>query len=138
MTPRNLALAAMSLFLISHFLPAYGDMSGFACFHYCWRTLLGHEGEALRGGWFYYSGFVITNLLFIGLTIALFVTNKSRRLRSVISVLLFLHVLSWLILHLFQQPPQLAPIKIGYYLWLIAYALLVTAHLRKNPVVSSG
>ena len=132
-TSRNLGLVAIVLFVISHFLPAYGSSSGFACFGDCWDMLLGHHAAILSGGWFYYSGFVISNILFIGLVVALFVTKKSRRLRSVVSVVFFVHVLSWLALHIFQQPPQIDEIKIGYYVWLIAYGLLVAAHLWKEP-----
>ena len=132
-TPRRLGLVAGLVFVISHFLPAYGDGSGFACFRYCWDMLWGHDGEILSGGWFYYSGFAISNLLFLGLVVALFVTKKSRGLRSVVSVVFFLHVLSWLVLHVFQQPPRVNEIKIGYYAWLIAYGLLVAAHLWKEP-----
>ena len=135
-TPRNLALLAVVLFVISHFLPAYSNGSGFACFQYCWNMLLGHDGGVFSGGWFYYSGFAISNILFIGLVVALFLTKKSRKLRSVISVVLFLHVLSWLAIHTFKRPPQITEIKIGYYAWLIAYALLVAAHLRKEPTES--
>lgn len=132
-TARNLALGALVLFVVSHFLPAYDTISGFACFWDCWNMLLGHHTEILSGGWFYYSGFVISNILFIGLVVALFVTKKSRRLRSVVSVVFFLHVLSWLVLHTFEQPPQITQLKIGYYVWLIAYGLLVAAHLWKEP-----
>lgn len=132
-TPRNLALLAVVVFVISHFLPAYGDGSGFACFQYCWNVLLGHDGDIFTGGWFYYSGLAISSILFIGLAVALFVTQKSRRLRTLLSVVCFLHVLSWLALHTFQHPPQISKIEIGYYAWLIAYGLLVAAHLSKEP-----
>ena len=141
-TPRNLALLAVVLFVISHFLPAYGNGSGFACFQFCWNTLLGHDNHLLHdpdvftGGWFYYSGFAISNILFVGLAVALFVTKKRRRLGSLLSVVIFLHVLSWLAIHAFQRPPQIDEIKIGYYAWLIAYALLLAAHLSKEPAQS--
>jgi len=132
-TSRNLGLVAVVVFVISHFLPAYGGGSGFACFGVCSNMLLGHDTEILSGGWFYYSGFAISNIIFPVLVLALFVTNKSRKLRSVVSVVFFLHVLSWSVLHVFQQPSQLNEIKIGYYVWLIAYGLLVAAHLWKEP-----
>jgi hypothetical protein len=135
-TPRILALAAGFLFVISHFLPAYGDGSGYACFQYCWNMLLGKDGGVFSGGWFYYAGFAISNILFIGLAVALFLTKKGRSLRSAISIVLFLHVISWLAIHTFQHPPQIAEIKIGYYLWLIAYGLLLSAHLCKAPADS--
>ena len=98
--------------------------------------LLGKDGGVFSGGWFYYSGFAISNILFIGLAVALFLTKKSRSLRSAISIVLFLHVLSWLAIHTFQRPPQIAEINIGYYLWLIAYGLLLAAHLCKEPADS--
>ena len=136
-TRRSLGLAAIVVFAISHFLPAYGDLSGLACFEVCWKTFLGDE-KIFSGVWFYYSGLVIANILFIGLVVALFVTKKNRRLRSVVAVVFFLHVLSWLVLHIFQQPPQVIELKIGYYLWLVAYGLLVAAHLWREPSGSAG
>lgn len=124
--------------VISHFLPAYGDASGFACFRVCWNILLGHDAEILSGGWFYYSGFAISNVLFVGLAVSLFVTKKGRKLRSAVAIVFFLHVLSWWVLHLFQQPPQIGELKIGYYVWLIAYGLLVAAHLWKESAEPLG
>jgi hypothetical protein len=138
MTPRNLGLVAVVIFVISHLLPAYGDGSGFACFGFCWSTLLGRDTEILSGSWFYYSGFAIANVLFVGLSVALWVTKRSRRLRAVVAIALFLQVLSWLALHILQQPPQITEIKCGYYVWLIAYGLLVVAHLWKAPAESPG
>ena len=132
-TRRNLGLVAIVVFVVSYFLPAYGSGSGFACLEVCWNILLGHDTKILSGGWFYYSGFVIANLFFIGMVVALFATTNHRRLRLVISVVSFLHVLSWLVLHLFQHPSQLTEIKPGYYVWLCAYGLLVVAHLWKEP-----
>ena len=135
-TSRNLAVLAVVIFVISHFLPAYGSGSGFACFQYCWNVLVGHDADILSGAWFYYSGLAIANILFIGLALTLFATNKYPKLRSVLSVVCFLHVLSWLALHTFQRPPQIAEIKIGYYPWLFAYGLLIAAHLSKQPAES--
>src|SRR5215475_3290431 len=109
-THRNLGLAALALFITSFFLPAFEDMSGFASFAFCWDTLLGHEPSGniriLSGGWFYYSGFVISNILFVGLVVALFVTRKIRRVRSVFSVVCFLQALSWLVLFTISGKPS--------------------------------
>jgi hypothetical protein len=137
-TSRNLGCSAVAILVISHLLPAYGDGSGFACFQFCWQTLCGQGADVFSGGWFYYSGFAISNVLFIGLAAALLVTKKARRLRSVISVIFFLHVLSWFVLHLLGKPPQLTELKSGYYVWLIAYGLLMAAHLWKEPAASPG
>jgi hypothetical protein len=138
-TPRNLGLIAIVVFIISYFLPAFGDMSGFACFGYCWSMFLGHDAEILSGAWFYYSGFVISNILFIGLVVALFATTKIRRLRSVVSIVCFLQVLSWVVLFAISgKPSQVAELKIGYYVWLIAFVLLVATHLRQKSAESVG
>ncbi len=142
-TPRNLGLVAIAVFIISYFLPAFEDMSGFACFGYCWNVLLGHEplgdNTILSGAWFYYSGFVISNILFIGLVVALFATTKIRRLRSVVSIVCFLQVLSWVVLFVISgKPSQVAELKIGYYVWLIAFVLLVATHLRQKSAESVG
>ena len=133
-THRNTGLAALVVFVISFFLPAFEDMSGFACFAFCWDTLLGHEASGniriFSGGWFYYSGFVMSNVLFVGLVAALFLTRKTGRVRSVFSLVCFLQVLSWLVLFIIsEKPSQITAIKVGYYVWLIAYGLLVIAHL---------
>ena len=131
--PRNLALAATVVFIVSYFLPAFEEMSGLDCFGYCWNTLLGHDAAILSGGWFYYSGFVLSNILFIGLVVALLVTKKRRRLGSVVSIVCFLQVLSWLVLFIISgKPSQIAAIKVGYYVWLIAYGLLVAACFWKG------
>jgi uncharacterized paraquat-inducible protein A len=135
-TSRTLALAALILFAISHFLPAYDTSSGFACFGICWNMLFERNNDFLTAGWFYYSAFAISNILFVGLIIAFFITNKSRGVRLSLAIVMFLHVLSWFALHVFEQPPQIAPIKIGYYIWLLAYSLLVAAHFKKKPIKS--
>jgi len=132
-----LGLAAIVVFVISYFLPAYKEGSGFACFGECWDMLLGHDTNVLSGGWFYYGGFVISNILFIGLAAALFVTQERRKLSAVVSVIVFLHVLSWFVVPIISgKPSQVAEIKIGYYVWLIAYALLVAAHLLEKPATN--
>jgi hypothetical protein len=129
---RKLGLVAIAAFIISYLLPAFEDMSGLACFGYSWNMLLGHEGDILSGIWFYYSGFVICNILFIGLIVALFVMTKSRRLASIVSIVCFLQVLSWLVAFAISgKTSQIAAIKIGYYVWLTAYGLLAAAHLWK-------
>ena len=130
---RNTGLAALVVFVISFFLPAFEGMSGFASFAFCWGTLLGHEASGnvriFRGGWFYYSGFALSNVLFVGLVVALFLTRKTGRVRSVLSVVCFLQALSWLVLSIISgEPSQITAIKVGYYVWLIAYGVLVKGH----------
>lgn len=127
---------AIALFLISFFLPAYSGDSGFFCFKYCWDLLLGNTtvGDSFpRPGWFYYSGFALANILFIALVLCLFLTKKHRELRLIISVVCFFQVTSWFALNIvFGKPSQITEFNVGYYAWLIAYGLLVVAHLLKT------
>ena len=95
--------------------------------------LLGHDAKILTGAWFYYSGFAVSNILFPLLVVVLFITKKGRRVRAVISVVFCFHVLSWVVVHIFGKPSEIAELKIGYYVWLTAYGLLVAAHLWKEP-----
>src|SRR5262245_48777071 len=101
-TPHLFGLTAAVVFVISHALPAYGDGSGFACFRVTLEMLFGRDTKFLSGGWFYYSGFALSNILFPVLVAALFLTRKNRRIRTLVSVVLLLHVLSWLILNAAQ------------------------------------
>src|SRR4051812_6759536 len=81
---------------------------------------------------FIIPGFVMSNILFVGMVAALFLTRKIGRLRSVFSLVCFLQALSWLVLFTISgKPSQITAIKVGYYVWLIAYGLLVTAYLWK-------
>src|SRR5579884_1709718 len=100
-TSRNLGYAAIAVFVLSFFLPAYGNESGFACFGLCWYILLGRDlagDHVLSGIWLYYGGFAICNLLFIGLAAAFIVRKHRRKIATVISVIISLHVLSFLLL----------------------------------------
>jgi hypothetical protein len=72
-------------------------------------VLLGHDIELLSGGWFYYSGLVVYNILFIGLVGVLFVTEKRRRLSTLIhkSAHVFL-----------VKPLRPTPSFLGWLIWL--------------------
>ncbi len=78
----------------------------------------------------YYSGFVLTNILFVVLVVALFATKKGRLLRCLASFILLLHVMSWVIIALVDRKSSaIRDIKVGYYVWLSAYALLFAAQV---------
>jgi len=109
-------------------LPAYTEARGYACFLACWGILWDPAGSD-PGGWLYYSGFVLTNILFVVLVVALFATKKGRLLRWLGSCILLLHVMSWSIIALADgKSSPIRDIKAGYYVWLSAYALLFAAH----------
>jgi hypothetical protein len=63
-TSRKIGLAAILLFAISHFLPAFGGLRGYSCFQECWKTMIKHDMAELVG-WLYYSGFVLSNITFL-------------------------------------------------------------------------
>lgn len=139
-TSRNLGLAAISVFVASFFLPAYGNESGFACFGHCCDILLGRDllgTNILSGIWFYYGGFVVSNVLFVGLVAALFVRQQRRKLPLAVSVIVLLHVLSWFVGNVISgNSSQIFEFKIGFHAWLVAYALLVAAHFLEKPAES--
>src|SRR5436305_3490754 len=126
-TSQKIALTAVSLFALSYLLPAYGALRGFSCFHVCWDTMC-HLDTRNLGEWFYYSGFVFSNVMFPLLVVTLFVSKRGWRLRSITSFIILLHTTSWSVLQLWDKE-----IKIGYYVWLAAHALLFIAHLFKAP-----
>ena len=126
-TAQKLGVAAVLLFIISYLLPAYTEDRGYACFLACWGILWNPDSSDL-GGWLYYSGFVLTNILFVVLVVALFVTKKARQLRWLGSFILPLYVMSWSIIALVDRKSSaMRDIKVGYYVWLAAYALLFAA-----------
>jgi hypothetical protein len=152
--PQKLGLAAIVLFIISYFLPADDGVLGYGCFLACWEIMIKPE---ISGGWLYYSGFVFSNILFLVIGVALFLTQKAPRVRSVVALIVFLHVVLWSVLHNFSAVSQLwnqnsftlkslqsvsvyglsSPatgdhIEIGYYVWAWAYGLLLTAHVIKS------
>src|SRR5262245_16556337 len=63
-TKQSAVWVSLGLFLISHFLPAYGGSPGYECFIYC--VQVGHP---------YYGAFAVTNVLFLGLAIAPLLTQ---------------------------------------------------------------
>ena len=135
-SPAGITSVALVLFGISHFLPAVEGGSGFQCFQGCWGLFWELGSQGFSWGWLYYSGFMVSNIGFLILGIAMLVSQKARLLSRNVSLVFLLHTLSWLIIHLNQG---LSDIKIGYYVWLTAYALLFIAHLRKpNTEADAG
>jgi hypothetical protein len=80
-------------------------------------------------GWFYYSGFVLSNIMLPILVVGLFVGHRGWRFRSTVSFVMLLHTASCSVL---ESPGSSSSIKIGYYLWLGAYGLLYFAY-RSYP-----
>ena len=131
--PQKLAVVAILFFAVSYVLPAYTEGRGYACFVACWDMLRSPD-RSDPGAWLYYSGFVFTNILFVVLVVTLFVTKRGRQLRWLGSLILLLHVISWSIFALFDRHSStLHDIKFGYYVWLLAYAVLFAAQAIKVP-----
>lgn len=127
-TSQKIGLAAVSVFAVSYFLPAYDTFGGFACFLQCWDTIW-HFDPSDLGCWFYYSGFALSNIMFPILAVGLFVSQRGWRLRSIVSFVMLLHTASWSVLDFWGSS---STTKVGYYLWLEAYVLLFFAY-RSYP-----
>ena len=131
MKPRHLAWLSGGLFLLSHLLPAYLDERGFGCFTHClgifFSKKIAEPGAFL--GWLYYSGFVVTNLAFVAVWLTGLITDRYLKTRFILSTLAFFHVTSWLLYNLFNKSDDPVPLQSGYYIWLLAYALLVTVQV---------
>ena len=127
-TSQKIGLAAVAVFVASYFMPAFDTLPGFACFLQCWDTMW-HFDPSDLGNWFYYSGFVLSNILLPILVIGLFVSHKGWRIRRIVSIVMLLQTASWSVL---EFSAGSSSIKIGYYVWLEAYVLLFFAHCSKE------
>lgn len=132
MKSHRLALAAGALFALSYFLPAYAGARGYECFLHCW-DLFGRfsADEPLR--WLYYVAFVPGNLVFAA-ALAAGLASQPRLLRTrfILTSAALFHVLSWLLLNLIKESSETIEIQPGYYVWLLAYLLLVASQLAEN------
>jgi hypothetical protein len=123
---KTIALSAALIFLVSHFLPAYDNSLGYECFLACLQ----------HGDHPYYWGFVLSNVLFPSLVIALFRMERFAGIRWFLAVISLLQTFSWFAFHAWPDLQKhtldnLRQIHIGYYVWLLAYALLFWAHCLK-------
>jgi len=126
MKTRTLPLIAGALFALSFFLPAYADFTGLRCFALCLDVIRDFPSESPLG-WLYYFGLILTNLAFV-VILALDVARvAAHKTRLIVSVVAFLHVLSWLSVTLSEG--DFRSLQIGYFLWLLAYALLLASQL---------
>ena len=123
---QKIGVAAILVFGVSHFLPSFGGLRGYACFQECWRIVMERDMTNVWG-WLYYSGFVLSSILFLILGTALLMTERGRSFGLIASAIMLLHTLSWF----FVNIKDLSKIGIGYYVWLVGYALLLTAYLVK-------
>jgi hypothetical protein len=129
---RRLAIAAGSIFALSFFLPALRGASGFSCLGFCWAVLTrnGLNNSIALGGWLYYGGFVVTNAVLIVLFTTILLSRQFPRVRLYASIIVALHVFSWLIANLISlgQREQF-DLRVGYFVWSMAFLLLFSAHV---------
>jgi hypothetical protein len=127
---RALAVLSVGAFLISHFLPAFLDSSGFACERLVWSTLFTNP---IRKA--YFAAFALTNALFVVLAIISFTSFGHRSIFRTLSIMMLAHVLSWfaLVAYWYLSGEEKAfHIRIGYYLWATAFAFLVWVFREKK------
>lgn len=123
---KPLFLIAGFIFAASFLPPAYNDSRGFNCFNFCLGVAL--EGPSQSPAkWLYYSAFVPANLAFIVIFALGFVRIGFHKTRFIVSALAFFHVLSWLLINLRRDDIRM--LKVGYFLWLLAYGLLLAAQI---------
>lgn len=133
MKTRYLVWLSGGLFLLAHLLPAYLDLRGFKCFSHCLNILWRPADDTPVLGWLYYSGFVLTNLAFVAVWITGLVSRSYLKTRFIVSALAFFQVASWLLLNLRKESDSDSfPIQAGYYVWLLAYALLLASQVLET------
>lgn len=132
MKPRPLALIAGVVFAVSFLLPSFADANGFECFSACWSLLrqLTDESQNPVFTRIYYSAFVLTNVAFAAVLATGLLSQRLYRVRFFITVAAFFHVVSWFVLNVPKQSVE--ALKVGYYVWLLAYCLLLASLLVEN------
>jgi hypothetical protein len=119
---KKLLLAAVALFAVSFWLPAYQPasrpMPGWECLQVCAEAgaeVLKHPFKSL--GQYYYAGFVLSNALFVVIAVWAALRPSRRRLRTSLAAIILLHVVSW-------WPCGYKEIHYGYFVWLLSFVLL--------------
>ena len=125
-TPALAWLAAL-LFLASWFLPVLDDVPGWMAFRYALAPLLPY-GEAGNRAWEDNAPQVLsalTNVMFV-ILFALWASGQAVRaglfVRFTLACLLL--NLYWFVMAV-RNRPDLSDLKFGYYVWMLAFALLV-------------
>jgi hypothetical protein len=121
---------AWVLFGISLTLPAFKDMSGWACAQSVFTFLFDFEFKEVCS-WLYYSAFNLTNLTLLLLPILVFTPFLSRfylAARWLVGAC-FLHTLSWFVWGLCNG--GIHELKAGYYLWLLAVGVLLASCIAR-------
>src|SRR6267154_819192 len=122
MNPRRvLASSTTIIFAVSFLLPAYGPDNGWNCFLVSWGGLIKFPPEKW-GAWLYYGGFAVSNILFVGFLALMFAQRRFSKGTVILIAIMGLHVLSWLVLNLVWDGWKTG-LRIGYFVWLLAYIL---------------
>jgi len=141
-TKQKIAVAAGVTFLLCRPLPAYNSIAVYECLLHSWRIMLDTGDLHMNlGSRIYFSGFVLSYVLFPALVVLVLCIDSFARFRWLLSLIIFLQILSWFFLFAFGiyfLPVEYVPLRhfgAGYYLFLLAYALLFWAHflIKKKP-----
>ena len=127
-----ITVTAILLFLLSFFLPALDDGSGFFCAKYCAYDIW--EASSDPGRILYYFPFTFSNLLMLILPLLLLTRARNKAIPMgviFIQAILILHVLSWLVLSLKDGDTD---IKIGYYIWLLSMCMILYVSIHSRSI----
>jgi hypothetical protein len=133
-----LLLACAASFLGSWFLPVMQDVPGWMAFRYAFSTLwpYGPSGSTETEDAIPQVASALTNVAFV-IMFVLVLRGKVRRpsLLFRVSILCFVMNLYWFVELL--RDGSLKDLLIGYYLWMVAFALLVFIAWRLNRAGSA-
>lgn len=115
----------LAVFAVSFALPAYHELSGWACFRVCLDGVMSIDPDDLGFG-LYAPAFVVANLVFVAVALLGLIRPRAvSRGWEWAGGLATGQVLSWPILNLVRADGDFAGIGPGYYLWLVAFLSLV-------------
>lgn len=131
----KLPITAWILFLISFFLPAYADLSGYTCAVAC-LFYYSECVESARPWTLYFFPFTFSNILMFVLPILVVSVCRRRRLPFgilIIQLILFVHVVSWpILMSLGCLEGSIKGIGIGYYIWFVSMVLMLRCTFLKT------
>ncbi len=132
----RLLLLAVSLFVVSFFLPAFDGCSGACCAGICMVGVWYNATE--WGATAYYFLFTLSNALMVIMTLLLITVFKRRKLPVwllMTQIALIVHVVSWPLVVVAAFGEDFLSVQVGYYVWLLSMLLMLWCALRRRTMI---